>query len=401
MFRYKKRLFMTLFGIGGCTALLLTAFGLRDSIGAVVGDQFTEIFHYDMAISLDEEAGADDQERIHTVLESLDGRTEVLRAYSQDISALAENADMDRPLRELTFTSGVSVLIAEDNDALAGMIHLSSPRTFRLLELPDDGVILTVKLADRLKVKAGDTITISEYKGVSGSAVTTKKESKVFVDTVKVKVAAITQNYLGHFIYMSRAYLQTLDHVEADLLKVNSIYVKNESIANPDEADRVARELLNIEDVSQVNLVRAQAATFATAMNTLDSVIVILILAAGLLAILVLYNLNNINISERRREIATLKVLGFNRNELANYIYRENIFLMLIGIVLGLLGGIFLHRYLVSTVEVDLTHFGRIIKPMSWLYSVVLTVFFSFAVNLAMYPKIQKTDMVESLKSIE
>jgi putative ABC transport system permease protein len=252
-----------------------------------------------------------------------------------------------------------------------------------------------------LNVKAGDTINISQYQGISGSAVTTAGEYNVFVDTIPVKVAAVTQNYLGHFVYMSQAYFETLDNVHADRLSGNIIYVKNENLNDSDVADRISRDLLAIDDVSQVNFVQQQAANFSTSMETLDSVIVILILAAGLLAILVLYNLNNINISERRREIATLKVLGFNRKELANYIYRENIFLMFIGIVLGLIGGIFLHRYLITTVEVDMTQFGRIIKPLSWLYSIALTILFSLTVNLAMYPKIQKTDMVESLKSIE
>lgn len=401
MFRYKKRLFMTLFGIGGCTALLLTAFGLRDSVNAVVDDQFANVFHYDLSVQLDDESNDIGSSTIQAALDKVEGDTVTLNAYGQEISVLASDADLSLPLRELTFTSGVSILVAEDRDDFKEMISLSSTGRKKDFDLPDDAAVITSKLADRLDVKAGDSINISRFQGISGSAVTNGSDETVFGENTVVKVGAVTENYLGHFIYMSHNYLKTLENVHLDNLQWNNIYVRNDRINDSETADALAIDLLDIDEVSQVNFVQAQAENFSQSMETLDSVIVIIIFAAGLLAVLVLYNLNNINISERRREIATLKVLGFNRNELANYIYRENIFLMLIGILLGLVGGIFLHRYLITTVEVDLTHFGRIIKPLSWLYSIVLTIVFSLGVNFAMYNKIQKTDMVESLKSIE
>ena len=400
MFRFKKRLFMTLFGIGGCTALILTGFGLRDSINAVVSDQFDSIFLYDLSIQIDsEEKGLID--KVQTVIDDLDGDSISLNSYSQDVTVLAADADTSQPLRELTFTSGVSVMVAEDTEKFNELYRLAPPYRTEAFKLDDEGVIITVKLADRLGVEAGDTITIERYQGITGSAVSTVESSEVFTDPIEVVVTNVAENYLGHFVFMSQNYLDSLDMGDQQPLAWNSIYVRNDSLSDDVIADNLASTLLQRGGVNQVTFVEEQARTFALSMEQLDAVIVIIIIAAGLLAVLVLYNLNNINISERRREIATLKVLGFNRKELANYIYRENIFLMFIGIAIGLLAGIFLHRYVITTVEVDLTRFGREIKPMSWLYSVLLTIAFSLGVNLGMYKKIQDTDMVESLKSIE
>lgn len=401
MFRYKKRLFMTLFGIGGCTALLLTAFGLRDSLSAVVSDQFDSVFHYDLVVTLDSEISDLNREKINTRIDELDGDTMTLQAYGQEITALATDADRTKPLREISFSSGISVLVAESSEDFASMIELAAPLGSRYVELDDDGVILTTKLANRLGVKAGDDVVLSKFLGVSGSAVGNGVNTDVFDESVTVHVSDVTLNYLGHYVYMDQAYFETLDLEHADRFTWNSIYVRSDKLEDREVADALASDLLKIKHVNQVSFVEQHAENLSSSMETLDSVVVILILAAGLLAVLVLYNLNNINISERKREIATLKVLGFNRKELASYIYRENVFLMMIGIVLGLLAGVFLHRYLITTVEVDLTHFGRIIKPLSWLYSVLLTTVFSLGVNLGMYNKIQKTDMVESLKSIE
>ncbi len=404
MFRYKKRLFMTLFGIGGCTALILTGFGLRDSINAVVSDQFVDLFHYDLSIQFDTKHESFEEAMLPSnivseVLKSEGIESKVLLdAYNQEVTVLAEDADLSRPLRELTFTSRVTAVIVEDITDFERLISLQTPGRGTDVELTDDGVVLSVKLADRLGVKAGDYITIDKYQGVQGSAVSSD-ELEVFTDTVRVQVLGITENYLGHYVYLNKAYLDK--QIENLTVPYNTVYLASDAFTDFDVLNNVASSLLLEDEISQVNMVREQARQFSDSMDQLDQVIVIIIIAAGLLAILVLYNLNLINISERKREIATLKVLGFNQRELANYIYRENIFLMLIGIALGLVGGIFLHRYLITTVEVDLTRFGRVIKPMSWIYSVALTIFFSLGVNLGMYNKIQRTDMVESLKSIE
>lgn len=397
MFRFKKRLFMTLFGIGGCTALLLTGFGLRDSISAIVGDQFSNIFLYDLSIQID----GSDASVIPAIQEHLDEDSQLLKSYSQDVTILAKNADLDLPLRELTFTSGVSILVAEDPSSFETMYRLTTPRRGEALSLPDDAIIITVKLAERLGVKVGDEISVQRFQGVSGSAVSSGDDRVVFTEPLTLTVGGIAENYLGHYVFMSQDYLKQVDGADLSALQWNTLFVQSESLQDPDVADALAVDLLREDGVNQLTLIEDSSRTFALSMEQLDGVIVIIIIAAGLLAVAVLYNLNNINISERRREIATLKVLGFNRRELANYIYRENIFLMFIGIALGLIGGIFLHRFIITTVEVDLTRFGREIKPLSWIYSILLTIAFSLGVNLGMYNKIQNTDMVESLKSVE
>lgn len=368
--RYKKRFFMTVFGIGGCMALLLFGFGLEDSIYNIGKLQYGELQLYDGDLILNTEASAEEQERVLSDLEN-DSRVE---------------SDCLNLLKNVVVKSGdtekeVYLNVPENIDEFTEFIILRDRKSHEPYAMTDEGVILTEKMSEYLDVEPGDTIMIKdEVKG-----------------ELEVQITAICENYMSHYLYMTPTLYEELYGEEPEY---NSVYF---SVTDGTEktSEAVGETMLELEGALSCSYTRDFRSQIEHMLSALDYVIVVLVAAAGLLAFVVLYNLNNINITERKRELATLKVLGFYPGEVATYVYRENIILTLIGALVGMGLGKILHRFVITTVEVESAMFGRNIDPSSFVIGFVVTVAFALFVNGIMYFKLKKIDMVESLKSVE
>lgn len=368
--RYKKRFFMTIFGIGGCMALLLVGFGLKDSILHIGNGQFGNVFVYDGAVGIDKDADEGERRELADRIEGDERIAHHMRALETAVDVEAEGAPRSAYL-----------IVPESEEELDTYIHLQDRETGEHYELDGRGIVLTEKLARLLGVSEGDTVILKED------------------DTraVEAEVAHITEQYFMHYVYMSRELYESL-YGEAP--EWNQWFMKNN---RQDEAfeEELRTEYIQYDAVSDVDFISGTAKRVADMLRSMDLIIYVLVAAAGLLAFVVLYNLNNININERRRELAALKVLGFFDGEVSAYVNRENVLLTVIGTGAGAGLGILLHRYVIQTAEIDMLMFGRAIAPASYLYSVLLTFVFSALVNGAMYFKLRKIDMVESLKSVE
>ena len=368
LFRYKKRFFMTVIGIAGCTSLLVTGFGLRDSIGDITSKQFDEIFTYDFVLTLSKSSA----------LES-DGFREVMDDASLVRSYLAVSqqlADQDIGGREM----GVYLFVPEDTSTLSRFVDLHESNG-AALSLTDDGIIVTQKLAEEAGLSAGDTFTVSN--GDSGTA--------------DLTVTGVAENYVENYIYITKA-----AYVDAfgETVEPNSVLaLLPESADGMDDA--LTARLLDVSGVAGLTQVATLRTSLDETIASINYVVYVIILCAAMLAFVVLYNLTNINIAERQKEIATIKVLGFYEPEVQAYIYRESNVLTVIGTALGLVGGVFLHKFIMTTVEIDMVMFGRNVKPLSFLLAAVLTVAFSMAVNLGMRRKLRNISMVESMKAPE
>ncbi len=369
LMRYKKRFFMTVFGIGGCMALLLVGFGLKDSIFVIYTRQFDEIMIYDASVSVDKKASEEQVEDLEKTIEEQQAITDYIRVAtgSVDISFEGESKTL-------------SMYVPEEVNAFEDYIVFREREGHKKLTLGDDGVLLTEQIAKKLGIKVGDTIGLKQN----------EKE-------VQVKVTGITENYMTHYVYLSSVLYQKLFGHNADY---NELFCLMPGVDQKSELT-VGNALLEKPAATGIFYTSYYRDLLSNVLVSLNIVVWVLIISAGALAFVVLYNLNNININERRRELATLKVLGFYNQETAAYVYRENIILTIIGAGLGVVLGIFLHRYVITTVEIDLVMFGRNIDPSSFVYSILLTILFSAFVNFVMYFKLKKIDMVESLKSIE
>lgn len=368
--RYKKRLFMTIFGIGGCMALMLVGFGLKDSIFAIVDIQYGEIQLYDGNIILTDDATDEEKSNILTELDkdsAMTGSTEGL-------------------LTQITVGNGdewhdVYLDVPKVVEEFSEFVVLQDRVTNEKYELDDSGAVLTEKMATELDVKPGDTITIrDEDRG-----------------DLKVEISAVCENYMGHYLYMTPAYYEK---VYGETPDYNSIFYKTADRIT-EEAERIGEEALAMPGTLSISYTTDLREQVDNMLGALDEVIVVLIISAGMLAFVVLYNLNNINITERQRELATLKVLGFYNGEVAMYVYRENIVLTILGAIFGIILGKILHGFIIVTVEIESVMFGRNIDLSSFVYGFLLTLLFSLLVNGAMYFKLKKINMVESLKSVE
>ena len=426
LFRYKKRLFMTIFGIGGCMALMLVGFGIKDSISGIADLQYKDIQHYQGTIIYDDEKAGDDVRTYMKDQKDVSSGTIMFKSISEGSTSLKHDCYLYVPqdadslgdfvtlrtrightpisLSDNLTTSGhesdknekedsglnVSSTTADsatadggeaDSKTADGGAADSKTADGAITEsTTTDGAVITEKLADMTGLKAGDTLTI----------VIDKKE-------YDVKVAAITENYLYHYVYMSReCYKDTFGEEPED----NAVVYKTSS-TEENAYKAVGKKTLGIDGVLHVTYASATKSQLDNMLSALDAVIVVLVVAAGMLAFVVIYNLNNININERQRELATLKVLGFYNNEVAVYIYRENIWLTLAGCVAGCFLGKILHTFIIQTVEIDTCMFGRIIELRSYIYSTLFTVAFAVIVNLVMYFKLKQIDMIASLKSAE
>lgn len=373
LFRYKTRFFMTVIGVAGCTALILAAFGLMDSIGGIVDKQFGEINKYNLSIVFSEEKTDD---------EAFEFAQEVGESYNIENSMPIYQDEITVYDNETADAYGDTYIIVPSKpENLRSVIDLHNRQTKENIELTDNGCVMTEKLADRMGLKIGDEFKITDGDG---------KE-------VTLKLSAICENYLYSYVYVSPDYYNSRFGEEAAYNMLET-YFNYEDEA---QKDALANELLENDEVITVSYSDSGVENFRKMLTTLNMVVYVMIISAGALAFVVLYNLTNINIAERAREIATIKVLGFYNREVSEYIYRENIVLTVIGALFGLILGVFLNSFIIQTVEVDIVMFGRDIMPQSYFFALGLTFLFAVIVNFFMYFKMRSIDMVESLKSIE
>ena len=355
VFRYKKRFLMTIIGIAGCTGLILAGFGLKDCIVKMVPHQYEEIFNYQVKVTLDENKTKDTINKIKENKKVKD----LLQIQEESITL--DNKDTNQ---------SITLIVPKDN--IDGFIKLQDRKSKEKYQLKD-GVIVTEKLANLLDLEEGDTL---KFTGT---------------DTYTEKVSNITENYLFHYIYLPKEkYKGTYNTV---LLKTKNMTEKQEK--------NFANELKEIPGVSNITFTSSTRHVFDDTMDSFAYVSLILIISAGALAFVVLYNLSSINISERRRELATIKVLGFYDKEVYQYINRENTILTVIGILLGLGVGNILTMYIIKTCELDMLMFDPTIAPLSYLYAILITAAFAILVNIILYFSLKKIDMIESLKSVE
>ena len=370
LMRYKKRFFMTIFGIGGCMGLMLVGFGLKDSISSIVPLQYEDIQLYDGNVILQSDVTMQEKQEVYEALEK-----------NSQVVATAEDLLQKITIEHDGVSKEVYLNVPENVEKFSDFVVLQDRTTKEKYQLTDKGAVLTEKMAKELGVSAGDTVTIKEEN---------EKERTV-------KISQICENYMSHYLYMTPAVYKAAYGKEPEY---NSIYYRTEGRTTK-EAESVGEAALKLDGALSVSYTTELRQQVDDMLQSLDIVIVVLIISAGMLAFVVLYNLNNINITERKRELATLKVLGFYDKEVTEYVYRENILLTLIGSVFGMLLGKILHRFIIVTVEIDSVMFGRNINTISFVYAFLLTVVYSLFVNGVMYFKLKKINMVESLKSVE
>ena len=370
IFRYKKRFLMTIIGIMGCTSLILAGFGLKDSISSILPNQYEDICHYDMLVSL---KTALTQEQRNTYIENLKQKEniqEVVETYME--SGTAGKGDNSET---------VQIVVPNDNQEIDKVIKLRDVKTEEPFTLSEEGIIITDKLAELIDAKVGDMITVTTADDI-------EKE---------IKVVGITENYISHYVYMSKALYQ---QVFGEEYSTNVLLVQDNNL-NEDQEETVMQDMVGQNEVLTVTLTKTTMKSLDDTMSSLNYVVIVLIVSAGLLAFVVLYNLSNINIGERIRELATIKVLGFYDREVYDYVTRETIILTIIGILLGLVVGYFLNFYILGTCEINILRFEKVIHPISYLYATVITLVFSIIVNIVTYFALKKIDMIGSLKSVE
>lgn len=366
IFRYKKRAIMTIIGIAGCTGLMLTGFGIRDSVDDIPSAQFDGIFKYDATISL---SNTDGLSKIEEYLQN-----------NENIETYVEACATTGKLSNGSKTFNATVFVPSSLDNYSNVYNLTNYETGEKINISNDGIIITDKVAEMLDISVGDNITFIDGDDIP----------------YEFKVTNITKNHVSHYVYMSRdIYEQNFKKY-----KTNLVYFNTKDIS--DEAqNKISEDILKIDGVAAVSLMDALMKSVSDMLVTMNYVVVVLIVASAMLDFVVLYNLANINIAERQREIATLKVLGFHDNEVDNYINKENLIFTFLGVILGLILGTFLTSAIIGSIEIDVLKFMRNIKPISYVYSAVITISFSFIVNFIIHFVLKKIDMIESLKSVE
>lgn len=370
IFRYKKRFLMTIIGILGCTALITVGFGIRDSIQCIMPNQFEKVFDYDMQIGLKNGLEQKQKQEYITNLQEKTEIEKIVEIYMTSNTIVNGEKEED-----------VQIIVPKEQKELEGIINLADIKTKQKVELQENEICLTDKVSELLGVKQGDTIILKD---------SDEKERKV-------KISNIVENYVSHYVYMSK---ETYENLYSEAYETNVLFTKNNNLSEEQE-DSLAAEIMNQSEVATLNRISTTMGMLDDTMKSLNYVVVILIVSAGLLAFVVLYNLSNVNISERIRELATIKVLGFYDKEVYSYVSRETIILTAIGIVLGLVGGYFLNYFIIGTCEINMLRFQKIIKPMSYVYGALITIGFTLIVNIVTYFALKKIDMIESLKSVE
>jgi len=371
-FRYKKRFIMTILGISGCTALLITGYGIRDSISDIVDKQYSEVVLYHMVTGFSSSAKEQDISNIDSMLIGnpvITASTKV-REKSYDIGGNVK-------------TDESTVVVAVGNpEGFRDFVNFKNKETGEPIRMDDSGVIISNKLASILEVSKGDTIQIKEGNEIVAQAV----------------ISDIYENYFMHYIYLSQSYYE---EIFEEALEYNKIFSIFSPVSEEAGQEALAERILSKKNVASVEFTKTNLSIFNDVMDSLNIVVVVLIVSAGILVFVVLLNLTNINIAERIREIATIEVLGFKDKEVAAYIYRENVILTVIGIFVGFFYGKFLHLYIILTVEPRLIVFGRDIHLPSYIYASVITLIFAMAANMVTNRQLKKINMVEALKSVE
>lgn len=367
LFRYQKRFWMTVIGIGGCTALIIAGFGMRSSLLFTMSRQYDELFHYSAQVTLADNALPEERAAVEDFLA---GDSRVVNY----IPCAASSATVVTP--SYSTTAYVEVMAS---DEIGKVVDLFDYKSGDPITMDDEGVYIDQKLSELLKVSVGDTFFLDG--DVRGD----------------VTVAGIYEHYTGHFIYMTPGYYENALHADGE----PNAYLLNFTSDDTDTCNAIFEKLLDMSGVATTSRMRDTQDTYMHSMERVDFVVVIIILAAAALAMVVLFNLSNINITERQRELATIKLLGFYDGEVSAYVYRENIVLTLFGILLGCFMGHWLHIYLVRSTEIDLMMFGRQTATSAYVYAAILTMLFSVAVNILAHFRMKKIDMVESLKSAE
>lgn len=366
LFLYKRRLFMTIVGIAGATGLLLTGFGIKDSVSGIVEKQYSEIYLYDTIVSLKDN-------------EVSDGAREILDGDSFDGWMTVMKKSTDLMAGDASYSG--YVLVPENAEDLGTYINLRDRKTGESVEFTEGSVLVTEKLAGLLGVDVGGTITIENESG----------------RRVDFTVTGIVENYVYHYLYISPELYESEMNEPFEPSEIDAVCVETDGEAR----EAIAAQLQEQEGVATAGFTEDTRASFDDLVESLNSIILVIIFCAGALAFVVLYNLTNINVTERQRELATIKVLGFRDGEVAGYIYRETSLLTILGCAVGLAFGVLMHSFVIQTVEVDMVMFARTVEPLSFVYSALLTLLFAVIVDLVMYPKLKKIDMVESLKSVD
>ncbi|MEG0073341.1 MAG: FtsX-like permease family protein [Clostridia bacterium] len=370
IFRYKKKFFMTIIGIAGCTALVVTGFGIKDSVTALIPKQYDGIFKYNMQIGIKEKTTKKEMDELTNKL----NEESSIKEYTK-IKMLSSEIKSKNKLHDS------NIIVAEDKNILEKQIKLQHRITNEKIKLGENSVVITEKLAKLLKVKPLDKIEL-------------ELEDNVVVTAV---VGDVTENYVGHYIYMSKEYYNKLSKEE---LKYNLINITLNKIPEK-EKDILLTNILKNDIITGATSLDKVQSEIGKTFDSLNSIVWVLIIAAAALAFVVLYNLSNTNISERIRELATIKVLGFYDHEVSAYVHRESVLLTIIGTITGLVLGYFLETFVIKTCEVDMILFSADIKFISYVYAVLATVTCTWVVNIFTYFSLKKIDMIESLKSVE
>ena len=371
LMRYKKRFFMTIFGIGGCMALMLVGFGLKDSCYEIAQIQYAKIQLYHGSLYLEEDITDEQKAKIKEAFDSEEQVRQYIDANMQNITLV--NGKKERSAYEC---------VLSPKEEIPEFVDFHDRRTKESYVLTDSGGIISEKTAKLLEVEEGQTVSIKD-----------EEEGNK-----EIKIDHICENYMGHYLYLTPS---CYEKIYGEQPGYNSILFSVKDSGNAVQMEKTGQRLLAHDGVLSVGYTHDIEKQLDDMLGSLNLVIIVLIISAGMLAFVVLYNLNTVNIAERKRELATLKVLGFYDQEVGAYVYRENIILTFIGALVGVGLGRVLHLFIIETVEVDNAMFGRNINLPSYVYSLLLTVAFSMMINGVMYFKLKKIDMVESLKSIE
>lgn len=369
LFRYKKRFLMTVIGVAGCTALVVTGFGLRDSFTDIADSQFGTLNTYDIMAPLANESALSSS-KLQAILNDSESISDSTAIYYESVNAKNGENSLE-----------INAFIPENASELDGFVKFRSRESGKALSFDEGSVIITEKASEILKVKLGSTLTLTDPDGNTGS----------------YTISGICENYARNYIYMSGS-----TYAEGMGLKAAAnMLVIGLTDSGAASQTAIGASLLETDAVSGINYSSDAKDAIARALSKIDIIVVVVILSAGALAFVVLYNLTNINISERVKEIATIKVLGFTNQEVYSYVNRESLLLSIIGTIFGLVLGVFLHRYVMGCAEMPSMMFGRSVRAISFVYSAALTIAFSVLVDLIMRRKLRSISMVESMKAPE
>ena len=374
IFRYKKRVIMTVIGIAGCTALMLAGFGLQYAIASIVPKQFEEIFLYDVIVMVQDDLSTEEKQQLSNDLDQSGYISDHMPVLQKTLDASGNGA-----------TKGVTMFVLSDPTQMEQYISLQERESRKKLTLNDQGVIINEKLAKLLQLEVGDSIELSNENGGVVSAV----------------VSGITENYTMNFVYLTPNYYEAVFETAPDYNGVVINMSMDDSLTKEETKEALSVELISHESILGLSFSDDNSNSFRDIVSSLNYIVLLIIVSAGALAFVVLYNLVNVNVAERTRELATIKVLGFYDKEVSSYVYRENVFCTILGILGGFILGVYLERFIVQTAEVDAVMFTPGINFMSYVYAAALTLLFTVMVNFVLHFKLKKLDMVESMKSIE